>query len=103
MRNLIFSKLVCCTLTIMLFILYLCFVYIFILFVHIPIFYIFEYLLYLLPIIISAAYLSLLKRMVLAIAQKRSSPAFTRAPISILQPLAILDTNIVLGIVTKVF
>ena len=72
----------------MLFILYLCFVYIFILFVHIPIFYIFEYLLYLLPIIISAAYLSLLKRMVLAIAQKRSSPAFTRAPISILQPLA---------------
>lgn len=67
--------------------LYYCVFVIILLFVHIPILPIIEALLYLLPIIISAAYLSLMKRMILAIIHKRVRPAITRTPISILQPL----------------
>ncbi len=53
----------------------------------IPVLDILEPLIYLLPAIISAAYLSLTKRMILAIVHKRLRPMITRSPISILQPL----------------
>lgn len=72
----------------MLVVLYLSIFYVIIVFVHIPILCVLEPLLYLSPIIISAAYLSLLERMILATVQKRLGPSFTGAAVGILQPLA---------------
>lgn len=60
---------------------------IFLVYVQTPILFILEHLLYLLPVIISAAYLSLMKRMVLALVHKRLRPMITRSPLSLLQPL----------------
>ena len=56
-------------------------------YLHIPVLIFIEILIRALSIILTAAYSSLTKKVFLALIQKRTRPAVTRAPISILQPL----------------